>query len=78
MSQFEVLKKDLLSAPKTWLITGVAGFIGCRNYWIVVPDSQTGDTGSADECRDVGISIFCFNGDGYIDTSSLYGADYRT
>lgn len=27
-SAYEILKKELLRAPKTWLITGVAGFIG--------------------------------------------------
>lgn len=27
-SAYEILKKELLGAPKTWLITGVAGFIG--------------------------------------------------
>ncbi|WJG10400.1 NAD-dependent epimerase/dehydratase family protein [Aliiglaciecola sp. LCG003] len=28
MSQFDLVKDKLLEAPKTWLITGVAGFIG--------------------------------------------------
>ncbi|ELP5727335.1 Vi polysaccharide biosynthesis UDP-N-acetylglucosaminuronic acid C-4 epimerase TviC [Vibrio vulnificus] len=28
MSQFEKVKKELIESPKTWLITGVAGFIG--------------------------------------------------
>jgi UDP-N-acetylglucosamine 4-epimerase len=28
MSRYEKIKKELLSTPKTWLITGVAGFIG--------------------------------------------------
>lgn len=28
MSRYEEIKKELLSAPKTWLVTGVAGFIG--------------------------------------------------
>lgn len=28
MSKFEEIKQDLLAHPKTWLITGVAGFIG--------------------------------------------------
>ena len=28
MSRFDEVKKDLVSNPKTWLITGVAGFIG--------------------------------------------------
>ncbi len=28
MTQYEDIKKQLLSSPKTWLITGIAGFIG--------------------------------------------------
>ena len=28
MSAYERIKSELRSAPKTWLITGVAGFIG--------------------------------------------------
>ena len=28
MTRYEEIKKDLLSFPKTWLVTGVAGFIG--------------------------------------------------
>lgn len=28
MSQFDLVKNELLESPKTWLITGVAGFIG--------------------------------------------------
>lgn len=28
MSQYEKIKAELLTAPKTWLVTGVAGFIG--------------------------------------------------
>ena len=28
MPRFEKVKTDLLAAPKTWLVTGVAGFIG--------------------------------------------------
>ncbi len=28
MSQFEKVKSELLTSPKTWLVTGVAGFIG--------------------------------------------------
>jgi UDP-N-acetylglucosamine 4-epimerase len=28
MSQYEELKKELLAKPKTWLVTGAAGFIG--------------------------------------------------
>ncbi|MBO2560425.1 Vi polysaccharide biosynthesis UDP-N-acetylglucosaminuronic acid C-4 epimerase TviC [Shewanella algae] len=28
MSQYEVIKNELLETPKTWLVTGVAGFIG--------------------------------------------------
>ncbi|MDN3433911.1 NAD-dependent epimerase/dehydratase family protein [Pseudoalteromonas sp. APC 3356] len=28
MSQFEIVKAELLTSPKTWLVTGVAGFIG--------------------------------------------------
>ena len=28
MNQFEKVKQELLSAPKVWLVTGVAGFIG--------------------------------------------------
>ncbi|WNC69647.1 NAD-dependent epimerase/dehydratase family protein [Thalassotalea nanhaiensis] len=28
MTKYEQIKKDLLGSPKTWLITGVAGFIG--------------------------------------------------
>jgi len=28
MSAFDTLKTQLQSAPKTWLVTGVAGFIG--------------------------------------------------
>ncbi|WP_350645404.1 NAD-dependent epimerase/dehydratase family protein [Pseudoalteromonas sp. G24-MNA-CIBAN-0072] len=28
MSQFEKVKAELLTSPKTWLVTGVAGFIG--------------------------------------------------
>ena len=28
MKQIEKVKQDLLKTPRTWLITGVAGFIG--------------------------------------------------
>ncbi|HIF9178747.1 TPA: NAD-dependent epimerase/dehydratase family protein [Photobacterium damselae] len=28
MTKYEQIQKDLLAAPKTWLVTGVAGFIG--------------------------------------------------
>ena len=28
MSRFENVKNNLLAEPKTWLVTGVAGFIG--------------------------------------------------
>ncbi|OEE04354.1 Vi polysaccharide biosynthesis protein VipB/TviC [Vibrio cyclitrophicus ZF264] len=28
MTQYEQIQKDLLNSPKTWLVTGVAGFIG--------------------------------------------------
>lgn len=28
MTRYEQIKKELLSSPKTWLVTGVAGFIG--------------------------------------------------
>jgi len=28
MSQYEQLKLELKTAPKNWLVTGVAGFIG--------------------------------------------------
>jgi UDP-N-acetylglucosamine/UDP-N-acetylgalactosamine 4-epimerase len=30
MSAFDDLKPQLLAVPKTWLVTGVAGFIGCN------------------------------------------------
>ncbi|WP_133154019.1 NAD-dependent epimerase/dehydratase family protein, partial [Vibrio splendidus] len=28
MTKFEQIKSELVAAPKTWLVTGVAGFIG--------------------------------------------------
>lgn len=28
MSRYEEVKAELLKSPKTWLVTGVAGFIG--------------------------------------------------
>ena len=28
MTRYEQIKVELLSSPKTWLVTGVAGFIG--------------------------------------------------
>lgn len=28
MTRYEQIKQELLNSPKTWLITGVAGFIG--------------------------------------------------
>jgi UDP-N-acetylglucosamine 4-epimerase len=30
MSTFDDLRTQLLAAPKTWLVTGAAGFIGCN------------------------------------------------
>jgi len=45
-TQYEQFQKDLLQSPKTWLITGVAGFIGSNllealiklNQRVVGPD----------------------------------------
>lgn len=28
MTRYEQIKAELLASPKTWLVTGVAGFIG--------------------------------------------------
>jgi UDP-N-acetylglucosamine 4-epimerase len=41
MSKFEQIKKDLLAHPKTWLITGVAGFIGSNLLEALLKLNQT-------------------------------------
>lgn len=41
MSKFEVIKKELIQQPKTWLITGVAGFIGSNLLETLLKLNQT-------------------------------------
>jgi dTDP-D-glucose 4,6-dehydratase len=40
MKQIEKEKQDLLKTPKTWLITGVAGFIGSNLLETLKPKHQ--------------------------------------
>ena len=41
MSHFEQIKKDLTNAPKLWLVTGVAGFIGSNLLEMLLKLNQT-------------------------------------
>ncbi|WP_351123794.1 NAD-dependent epimerase/dehydratase family protein [Shewanella sp. T24-MNA-CIBAN-0130] len=41
MTQYEKIQKDLLQSPKTWLITGVAGFIGSNLLETLLKLNQT-------------------------------------
>lgn len=41
MSKFEAIKKELIQQPKTWLITGVAGFIGSNLLETLLKLNQT-------------------------------------
>lgn len=41
MSQYEIIKQSLITAPKTWLITGVAGFIGSNLLESLLKLNQT-------------------------------------
>ncbi len=41
MSKFEQVKQDLLNSPKTWLVTGVAGFIGSNLLEALLKLNQT-------------------------------------
>jgi UDP-N-acetylglucosamine 4-epimerase len=40
MSQFEKTKQELLDSPKTWLVTGVAGFIGSNLVEFLLKHNQ--------------------------------------
>lgn len=60
MTRFDELKGELLSAPRKWLVTGVAGFIGSNlleallklNQWVVGLDNfATGKRGNLDQVR---------------------------
>lgn len=60
MSRYEHIKKELLAQPKTWLITGVAGFIGSNlleallklNQRVIGLDNfSTGHQGNLDEVK---------------------------
>ncbi len=48
MSRYEQIKKELLEAPKTWLVTGVVGFIGSNLLGTLLRLNQ----------RDVGLGSF--------------------
>lgn len=41
MSKFEAIKKELIQQPKTWLVTGVAGFIGSNLLETLLKLNQT-------------------------------------
>lgn len=41
MSKFEQVKTDLINTPKTWLVTGVAGFIGSNLLEMLLKLNQT-------------------------------------
>ena len=41
MSKFEKIKQELLESPKTWLVTGVAGFIGSNLLETLLKLNQT-------------------------------------
>ncbi|MDG1750620.1 MAG: NAD-dependent epimerase/dehydratase family protein [Thalassotalea sp.] len=41
MSKFEQVKTDLIKTPKTWLVTGVAGFIGSNLLEMLLKLNQT-------------------------------------
>ena len=41
MKQIEKVKQDLLKTPRTWLITGVAGFIGSNLLETLLKLDQT-------------------------------------
>lgn len=41
MSKFEQVKTDLINSPKTWLVTGVAGFIGSNLLEMLLKLNQT-------------------------------------
>ncbi len=62
MSRYEQIKTELLSSPKTWLVTGVAGFIGSNllehllklNQKVVGLDNfATGHQHNLDEVKDL-------------------------
>lgn len=41
MTQYQKIKQDLVAAPKTWLVTGVAGFIGSNLLETLLKLNQT-------------------------------------
>lgn len=41
MSQYQIIKEQLLAQPKTWLVTGVAGFIGSNLLETLLKLNQT-------------------------------------
>lgn len=41
LSKFETIKADLIRSPKTWLVTGVAGFIGSNLLEMLLKLNQT-------------------------------------
>lgn len=41
MSEYEAIKKELTQHPKTWLVTGVAGFIGSNLLETLLKLNQT-------------------------------------
>ena len=43
MSEYEAIRKELNQQPKTWLITGVAGFIGSNLLEALLKLNQTVD-----------------------------------
>jgi UDP-N-acetylglucosamine 4-epimerase len=58
MTPYETLKQDLLETPRTWLVTGAAGFIGsnlvlallrCGQRVIGIDNLSTGSIGNLEE-----------------------------
>ena len=41
MTQYQKIQQDLVAAPKTWLVTGVAGFIGSNLLETLLKLNQT-------------------------------------
>ena len=41
MTQYQKIQQDLVNKPKTWLITGVAGFIGSNLLETLLKLNQT-------------------------------------
>jgi len=70
MNSYQRLKQDLVKSPRTWLVTGVAGFIGsnlllellrCGQRVVGIDNLSTGHRRNLEEVRDVVGSVLWAN-----------------